>query len=383
VTLRHGWRGTLIGGACVLLPTRAARPQIHATVDLGASAVRYDGFLLSGALALTPAFTWDGARGALTLRGTYLRFESGNRSLQGSMRGSFFTRPARGWRGELSASAGASSYASFATFWHTLGDLRLHRGGERRGAWIGVTAGRTSFGTAVPARPVVAASGAVWLRRDQLTLLVSAHRAFVGDTQYSDIDLTVRAQRGKLALETVAGGRVWSRGAGRGLFGEGSGIVALNDRVGLVLSGGRYPTDPIRGSIASRYVAVAVRLRVRSIPARDPPYLLTRAGRAGANGDSSAPVTLAVHTARDGLVRLVIHGPPAGASLVEIAGDFTEWQPVPLRQTAAGTWEALVPISRGVHRINVRVAGGAWIAPAGITRVRDEYDGDVGVFIVP
>lgn len=210
MTLRHGWRVTLVATASILLPARSAYPQVRATIDVGASAVRYDGFLASGAAALTPAFTWDGARGALTLRGTYLRFESGNRSLQGSVRGSVFTGSAGGWRGELSASAGASSYAGFASFWHALGDLRLHRGGERRGVWIGATGGRTAFGTTFPARPVFAASIATWLRSDQVTMLVSAHRAFVGDTQYSDIDLTLRAQRERLALETLVGVRFLS-----------------------------------------------------------------------------------------------------------------------------------------------------------------------------
>ena len=378
MTLRHGWRVTLVAAASILLPARLAYPQVRATIDVGASAVRYDGFLASGAAALTPAFTWDGARGALTLRGTYLRFESGNRSLQGSVRGSIFTGPEGGWHGELSASAGASSYAGFASFWHALGDLRLHRGGERRGVWIGATGGRTAFGTTFPTRPVFAASIATWLRSDQVTMLVSAHRAFVGDTQYSDIDLTLRAQRERLALETLVGARFLSRGAGRGLFGEGSVILALTERLALVVSGGAYPTDPIRGSIAGRYVAASMRIRLHSVPTRDPPRLTSRSG---ANGEASAPVTLAVRPQRDGLVRLVVQGPVS--HLVEIAGDFSEWQPVPLRQTAAGTWETILAIPRGVHRINVRVSGGAWIAPTGTTRVRDDYEGEVGIFVVP
>jgi len=29
------------------------------------------------------------------------------------------------------------------------------------------------------------------------------------------------------------------------------------------------------------------------------------------------------------------------------------------------------------------VDGGAWIAPAGTTRLSDDYDGEVGVFVVP
>ena len=357
---------------------RTAHPQVNATVDLGASAVRYDGFLPSSAAAVTPTFTWDGARGGLTIRGTYLRFEGGNRSLQGSVGASVFTQPVRGWRGELSASAGASSYAGFPSFWHALGDVRLHHDSDRHGLVIGATAGRSSFGTTRPARPVAAASIATWLRRDQVAVLASVHRAFIGDTQYSDIDMTVRARQGTLALETSVGARFWSRGAGRGVFGEGSGTLALTERIALVFSAGRYPTDPIRGSIAGRYAAASLRVRLHSLPHRDPPRLVNGSG---ASGDPPAPVALAVRPERDGLVRLIIHGP--AADRVEIAGDFTQWQPVLLAPATGGAWEALLLIPRGVHRINVRLSGGAWLAPSGTTRVHDDYGGDVGVFLVP
>jgi len=103
--------------------------------------------------------------------------------------------------------------------------------------------------------------------------------------------------------------------------------------------------------------------------------------RSGASGDPPAPVALAVRPERDGRVRLIVQGP--AADRVEIAGDFTQWQPVPLLPAAGGAWEALLVIPRGVHRINVRVSGGAWFAPSGTTRVQDDYGGEVGVFLVP
>jgi hypothetical protein len=381
VTLRTVWRATLTGAACALLPARAGRAQISATVDLGASAVRYDGFLLSGAAALTPAFAWDGPRGGLALRGTYLRFESGNRSLQGSVTGSLFTRPTGvpGWRGEVSAEVGASSYADFASFWHAIGEVRLHRASAGHGVWIAATAGRTSFGSDFVSRPVIAATIAAWVRRDRFMVLTSAHRAYIGDTSYSDINLTARGQRGAVALEMGAGARFFSRGGGRGVFGEGSAIIALNHRLALILGGGRHPTDPVRGSIAGRYATIAMRMRLRPSPVSRPrpPMLSSR----GANGDASAALALRVLPQRDGLVRLVLSGGPA--DFVEIAGDFTEWQAVPLRRTPGGNWETAFRLARGLHRMNARIDGGPWIVPAGTTRLADDYDGEVGIFIVP
>jgi hypothetical protein len=42
-----------------------------------------------------------------------------------------------------------------------------------------------------------------------------------------------------------------------------------------------------------------------------------------------------------------------------------------------------MPIAAGVHRLNVRVDGGAWTAPSGTTRAADEFGGEVGIVTVP
>src|SRR5437016_14291778 len=99
------------------------------------STVRYDGFLPSGGGPVRPGVGWERPTGTLTARGTYLRFESGHRSLQGSVAGSFFMPAAHRWRGEFSAGAGASRYVDFASFWHAVGEARLHFMESERGAW--------------------------------------------------------------------------------------------------------------------------------------------------------------------------------------------------------------------------------------------------------
>src|SRR5438034_1112360 len=115
---RRAW-GACVTAARLLVGVPAAAAQITGTVDIGVSTVRYDGFLPSGAAAVTPALRWDRPAGTVTASGTYLRFESGHRSLQGLLAGSLFTPPTpRPWRGELAVSAGASRYVDFASFWH-------------------------------------------------------------------------------------------------------------------------------------------------------------------------------------------------------------------------------------------------------------------------
>ena len=355
------------------------RAQANATIDLGASLVRYDGFLVSGAATITPRFDWYGRRAALNARGTYLRFESGNRSVQGSVVGSLFTRPANDWRLEMSGTAGVSSYADFASFWHLLGEARMRRETARGSIGIAAIGGRTTFGSSEEVRPVFAASAIATQRRGSLALLLSAGRAFVGDTQYSDIGMTARGQYRKIVLEMLLGARVWSEGAGQGVYGEASGSLPLSERWSVVVSGGRYPSDPIRGSIAGRYVSASMRLHLHS-PAR--PVSPLPVHHSGATGEDPPPTTMLTLTRQSpGYVKLVLQTPPA--SSVEIAGDFTEWRPITLARAAEGSWAIVLPITAGVHQINLRLDGGPWTAPGGTTHLAGDYGDEVGTFVVP
>ncbi len=380
---RHVWTASL-AAATSLVSFRTLAAQTTATVDVGVSTVRYDGFLPSGAGSLTPALTWERPGAAVTARGTYLRFESGRRSLQGLIAASLFTPPSllpHRWRGELSLSAGGSSYADFASFWHATGEARLHFvTGEGGGAWIGGTGGRTSYGRAP--RPVAVAGVGVWTRRAEVTVAASATRSTVGDTAYSDVGSTLHARRGRVEVDGSLAARVWSRGAGHGVYGEASATYTLGERTALFVSGGRYPTDPVSGSVAGRYASAGLRLRTalpRPRAIRDPKPL----SRSPANGDGGAGfiARLEIQPAPDGTVRVVVHAPTAAT--VELAGDFTDWQPVTLRRTGEDMWERVLRIPSGVHRINVRIDGGTWTAPAGTTRAEDEFGGEVGIVAVP
>ena len=379
---RHFWTAFL-AAATSLVGVRAPAAQTTGTIDVGVSTVRYDGFLPSGAWSLTPALTWAGTGAAVTARGTYLRFESGRRSLQGLVAASLFTPPSllpQRWRGELSLSGGGSSYADFASFWHATGEARLHFVAAGRGAWIGGTGGRTSYGSAP--RPVAVVGVGLWARRAQVTVAASATRSFVGDTTYSDLASTIHASGGRFELDASLAARVSSRGAGHGVHGEASATFTLGERAALFVSGGRYPTDPVSGSVAGRYASAGLRLRTalpRPRAIRDPRPLM----RSPANGDGGASFSarLEVRLAPDGTGRVVVHAP--AAATVEVAGDFTDWQPVVLLRTGEDVWESELHISSGVHRVNVRIDGGRWIAPAGTTRAEDEFGGEVGIVAVP
>ena len=67
---------------------------------------------------------------------------------------------------------------------------------------------------------------------------------------------------------------------------------------------------------------------------------------------------------------------------VEIMADFTDWMPLALVKTPEGVWEITVSVTRGAHRLNVRLDGGDWLVPTNVARVTDEFGGVVGLVLV-
>jgi hypothetical protein len=224
----------------------------------------------------------------------------------------------------------------------------------------------------------------VWLLHTGKTMFVSLDRSFIGDTAYTDLRSSGRWRMSGMVLDGLVGARIWSRGGGRGVFGEGSATLSIGPQTALVLSAGRYPTDVVRGSIAGRYVTLAVRLGTIAVRRRAA-AALPAGVHTGGSGDAAAAdeTRLQIQRQQGDDVRLTLYAP--GATTLEISGDFTDWRPVVLRPSPeqGDVWAATFRIARGVHRINVRRDGGPWLAPAGTTRSTDDYDGVVGVFIIP
>jgi 1,4-alpha-glucan branching enzyme len=67
----------------------------------------------------------------------------------------------------------------------------------------------------------------------------------------------------------------------------------------------------------------------------------------------------------------------------DITGDFTNWQSMPLAASNDGWWAITLPIVSGVHQMNLRLNGGSWIVPPGLASLQDEFNGAVGLIVVP
>lgn len=369
-----------LGAAWSLAALRVGGAQLSVSLDVGASRVEYDEFLPSAAFSVSPALRYTSPNSSFAARGTWLGFESGNTSAQGLLAGSLFTPAVGRWRGEFAATAGASSYAGLASFGHALARGRVHYVGDSGGLWLAGTLGHASFND--DARPIGAVAAGIWRGRTDLNVTLALSTTRVGDTSYADVEASGYWQQRRLALEGSLGVR-GGRGGGQGVYGEAVATLTVSRPLAITLGLGRYPTDPIRGSVSGRYATVGVRLTGFSpqpVPRTVPvgPYPPVPVMLAGSNGHLAA-ASIDVELAAGGPV-LVVRAP--GAALVEVMGDFTDWQPVALKRVGE-LWRLETHLAPGLRRLNVRVDGGPWSVPAGATLEHDEFGAVVGTIVVP
>jgi hypothetical protein len=168
--------------------------------------------------------------------------------------------------------------------------------------------------------------------------------------------------------------RVWA---------SGSAVAWLTSGLAIVASGGSYPVDFTQGYPGGHFVSVA--LRVASRPARKesrvaaPP--LDALAEAATTTLAAGATAFEVRASPTGGTReLRIRA--ASARSVEVNGDFTQWQPVSLVRADDGWWTITQAIAPGTYQINLRIDGGAWLAPPGLLTTKDEFGGIVGILTI-
>lgn len=373
-----------VGAAAVLCAAspRVCLAQLEASLDAGASYVKYDNFLGSAAASLSPSATYRSRRASLGARGTMLVFESGNTSLMGTLAGGAYSPPLGPARLELVGEGGAAAYASFARFQHAVGALRAHVLGPRRGAWAGPMAGSIWVGGA-PSAVSGFALGA-WSRlRPGGAVSVTVTRTVVGNVAYSDAEGRLRWQPRRFDLEAALGTRFASRFGGLGVYGDVSVTARLSDRLAALLAAGRYPSDAVRGSIPGGYVTFGLKLQPRPLARSESVRALSWRVAETPSGErppTEPAMRLSVERLA-GLLVLTIHA--TGGEMVELMGDFTSWHALSLTPAGPGRFEFAFRLAPGVYRFNVRVNGGAWGVPSGADVADDEFGGRVGVLVVP
>jgi hypothetical protein len=192
------------------------------------------------------------------------------------------------------------------------------------------------------------------------------------------LDLSWRSPR-----VTIGASRSWRAGVGatRGT-GRGFSMLAawqLSSQAQLIAQAGEQLADPLRGVPQARYTGMAMR------------YTLGRTPATGAGRRDDASRETAQRDVTGAEIRLVRQEGGAEATvtivaapnaLVEIATSATEWAPQPLTRDGS-VFVARVSLPSGTHRIAVRIDGGAWRAPRGLSAVSDDLGGRAGLLVVP
>lgn len=289
------------------------------------------------------------------------------------------------------------------------GGARLHLRSRDRGIWLGFEGGRDYLG---PNRRWEAAA---WKNIGRLSIQVQGWQTATSLAQSVGIDSTVRLPdtlspepSGDKRIRTTTDVGLWVRwGGNRTELAVASGIRFglrqpglspgtslgdqsetspsnramlsstwwmaegtwwLMDRIGLVGSVGRQPTDPSIAVTGQSFLRVGFRAalqRRRVEPKLAPVNPLTAAFKAQRQTGEVVEFTLRAPDARK----------------VEIMGDFTDWSPV-LMEQEGNLWRVRLPASPGLHRMNVRYDGGAWRAPPVTRIVKDEFGQESGELMI-
>ena len=349
-------------------------------MDVGSSWVDYEGFLGSGALFVSPTFRYDSPNTSLGASGSYVVFESGRHIVQGLAAGAWRTSLHDRVRGEISSSAGVNVYDNNPGYGHLLGRARLHYVGTLSGAWLGGATGQSYEGSFSTTPYEVELGG--WTVYEGVAMGAIVTQTWDAGTEYLDLVGTVRWRDKYLELDGSLGVRGLSDGGGEGVYGEMHALIPIWDRISALVSGGRYPSDPVRGVIAANYVSVSLRVDAFNSPTSASPTplraLFRELERPGRPETGEARLT--IQTSLQDLHSIRVEAP--NAQSVEVTADFTDWQPIVLRRVGGNIWEVTVRITSGVHRVNVRLNAGPWIVPRGLRAEEDGFGGSVGVLVV-
>lgn len=337
-------------------------------VDLGGSRVEFDNSTTLSAASVAPFIEWAGGIVYASLWSSLAAFDESEWGVQG--RGDISLLSPRlaptsllrvEFLGTLSGTYHSSEYRTAAT----RGEARLHVAGRRAGLWVGGVGGTgwtsDTGGVATSIGPTLG----VWGRETDWAVAAVFTPLRIEGFWFPELDARVSATIGPADVLGFAGWRdgAGASGVGSSAWGGISASLWFAERAALVLAGGNYPSDLLQGLPSGRFVSAAIRVTNR----RATTWTYRPSGR---------PI---YDRERDGgTLRFSV----PGAGRVQVVGDWTGWEPVPLLRASDGGWVLGVELAPGVYRFNLIVDGDRWIVPEGVIAVDDGFGGQAGLLIV-
>ena len=409
----------------LLLPEQRAQAQsaseLETRIEAGGAMLSHASTGALGALALTPSIRYATRRFSATASGSAWRLNDTWALRDAGASIEMYTPLVYGVRAEMLAGANRTALDAALHSDQVDAGGRIHYMRQRLGVWLGSGVSRPLRVAAVS--NVNVSSGGIWSRLGSTTLkgtvtsffftkvvdtlnngtasaastvpmcaastptpvpvefpssnvahsLAPASSACRRESRVTDFEGSVHWQH-RLIEVTVAGGQRFGDrldvAADSRQWASARTAIWITNQIAAVAGGGREPAQPTRGLPARSYGSLGLMLAYWPIPRGTIP-VETPASLVKAFELRPAGTALQRITARIG-----------GVETVEIMGDFTDWAPIPLVRRGRDLWELLVPMSSGVHQINLRIDGGDWIAPPGVPAIRDGFNGEVGVLVV-
>ncbi len=210
------------------------------------------------------------------------------------------------------------------------------------------TVARSAIGPVFGGQLAVATFG----NGDRVSVGYREEHARIDEMNVTDRAGTVSLVRGPVALSGVLGIRRSPDEATT--FSGISASFALSRVAALQVSAERYAGDRLTGALGGQAINAGFVFRTPSGPR---PLPRPRG--------VSAPVR--------GLTRLAIRAP--AARTVEVAGDWTDWQPIAATRAPNGVWYVDQAIPPGEYRYAFRIDGTQWRIPDGAVAVDDGIGG--------
>jgi hypothetical protein len=368
------------------VPLEVASGQSVTTgLEGGAVRMQYADSIDATALSLSPSVWSTSRRGSLGGAGTFSQFTDGAWMIQGTAAGSALTPRTGKFAGELVAFAGGSAHQDGARTSQGLGVGRVHFFDAQRGVWIGGGVGAAWDGEVW--QTVRQAEVGAWTRFATSDLTATVTPVAINDSiRYSDAEIAFNVGSDRVDASATAGFRAGTRlpsfGGSAKSWGSVRATVWLSSWLGVVGNVGTYPVDFTQGFPGGRFAFIGLRVssrRDRREESRSRPLLVApdpeieRTARAGVRAFNVSRAESATRT---------ITVTASARSRVELIGDFTDWQPVQLTPAGGDRWMITLQLAAGIYEVNVRVDGGPWLVPPGLTSNVDEFGGVVGILVI-
>ena len=196
---------------------------------------------------------------------------------------------------------------------------------------------------------------------------ISLEGGMIGTTadtiRYGDAKLGVSFRNRRILVSFGGGGRIG------GLADDpwGQARVEFFAAPWLALEGtaGRYPRD-LSGFTSGVFASLGARIRF---------------GRSRSESFDAPEPAVRIDRSETGRVRISITY-DKNATTLEIAGDWSDWTPLPLRHEGSDRWSIELQLQPGTYKYALLVDGEHWTIPTGAPSLPDDFGGEVGLLIV-